>query len=63
MQSERALADEQAQQIAIQAHPLLEEKADTAARLAAQERQDEKLLQKLHDDTAELGLHPSEKHS
>ena len=63
LQSERALADEQAQQMAMQAHMLLQEKADMAVRLAAQEHQDRKLLLKLYSDTPELGLHPSEKHS
>lgn len=47
VQSERALADEQAQQMAMQAQTLLQEKADLAARLAAQERQNRDLLQKL----------------
>ena len=47
LQSERALADEQAQQMAMQAQTLLQEKADMAARLAAQERQNRELLQKL----------------
>ena len=47
MQSERALAGEQAQQMAMQAQTLLQERADMAARLAAQERQNRDLLQKL----------------
>ncbi|CAL5228682.1 g11857 [Coccomyxa viridis] len=47
LQNERALADEQAQQMAMQAQTLLQEKADMAARLAEQERQNRDLLQKL----------------
>lgn len=47
MQSERAFADEQAQQMAMQAQTLLEERASMAARLAAQERQNRQLMQKL----------------
>ena len=47
VQSERALADEQAQQMAMQAQTLLQEKAAMAARLAEQERQNRGLLQKL----------------
>ena len=46
-QSERALADEQAAQMAMQAQTLLQEKASLAARLAAQERQMSQLVEKL----------------
>ncbi|CAK0782508.1 hypothetical protein CVIRNUC_005726 [Coccomyxa viridis] len=47
LQSERALADEQAAQMAMQAQTLLQEKASLAARLAAQERQMSQLVEKL----------------
>jgi len=61
LQSQHFLADEQAQQMVLQAHTLLQRRRLT--RQPGWQRQNGKLLQKLHNDTPELGLHPSEGHS